>query len=104
MKEMFQLFTKKYSKFDEKIQMNTFLVYYELLNSHDLSVFEHPKIERYYIEAIKKRNQEKTIVIPYSVHEKVSFEHLSNLFFEKSVTLALIDSDSTIVFYQIKLH
>lgn len=101
---MFKVFCKKYSKFDEKIQMSTFLVYYEIQNTHDSTIIEHPKIERYYIEAIKRKNQEKTIIIPYSVHEKVSFELLSNLFFGNSVTLGLIDSDSTIVFYQITKH
>jgi hypothetical protein len=106
MEASFQKFSKHFSKYETNSIKLTYNVYFDLFGTHDLKIIENDKLSRYCLSGTKKKQKIQKIIyiVPMSSTEQMSFKKLSEIlepFQSDSVTLGIVDSDMTIVYYDI---
>ena len=105
MEEAFNKFLIKYPKYDSVTSKLSYNIFFDLVNSHEITVEENETLQRYCFEVKKKGNLNSTFyVIPLSSNEQISFSKLKKMTEtrkQKEITLGIVDSDMTIVYYDI---
>jgi hypothetical protein len=106
MEASFQNFLKQFSKYETNSIKLTYNVYFDLFGTHELKIIENDKLSRYCLSGVKKKQkiQKLLYIVPMSSTEQISFKKLSEIlepFENKFITLGIVDSDMTIVYYDI---
>ena len=77
MDSKFKAWCEKYPMYGETIQNYTFIIWFDLSNSHNLEILEDEKWNRYLLKAERKNTGKISLILPYSTSESLSMKKIS---------------------------